>query len=449
MGLRCGIMDRRQWLAASFGLLQAATATLFLRPAELWPALEGLPLFEGLTALALLLASPTLVQHFSPAMLCLQPISLCALGMLPAVIISHVQHGYLSGAWESAQAMAKPLLFYGLVITTVNTPSRLRAFLLNVAVCTSTMVTLCLLDYYHVVELEFLEHLHDVDGEDDEGLPLLVYRLRGTGIFHDPNDLAMVITAGGVLAWTFLQDCQLGLWRWGWLLPLIVEATALLETKSRGGLLAACLAGLMLACFRYGMKLAVPLAVVSVLTLPVVAGRAARISLSSGSTGHERIEMWREGYDALKSLDLLFGVGHNMFADFAGLVAHNSFVHCYVELGIVGGSIFFGAWYFAAVQLWRLGRLRPPVWHAGLQQLRPTIAALLTGWCGSMLSLSRAYVVPTWLVLGTAVAYLNLCWIHTPAVRPLCVWEPHHLWKWGGASFATFVGFYIITRIAA
>ena len=33
----------------------------------------------------------------------------------------------------------------------------------------------------------------------------------------------------------------------------------------------------------------------------------------------------------------------------AGLVAHNSFVHAFVELGLFGGTFFFGCFFFTAL----------------------------------------------------------------------------------------------------
>ena len=235
-----------------------------------------------------------------------------------------------------------------------------------------------------------------------------------------------------------------------WTLSLLVFATAIIETESRGGLLAGCGAVLMLAVYRFGPKLAVVLGVLAVASLPVLAGRAGQIDLlSDDSTGHERIEMWREGFAALKSPDVLFGVGQSMYAEIAGLVAHNSFVHAYVELGIVGGTLFFGCWYFAGLQLYRMGCLPEPVWHPELVRLRPFVSAMLAGWCMSMMSLSRCYVVPTFLVLGVAAAYCNLVWIHTQAGQPLVLWNRGQLMRLAGASGLTFVGFYVFTMVAA
>ncbi|MGC4049840.1 MAG: hypothetical protein QM757_10040 [Paludibaculum sp.] len=40
-----------------------------------------------------------------------------------------------------------------------------------------------------------LRHVTDLSGETADGLPVWVFRLRGLGMFHDPNDL--VLAGGG------------------------------------------------------------------------------------------------------------------------------------------------------------------------------------------------------------------------------------------------------------
>jgi hypothetical protein len=96
-----------------------------------------------------------------------------------------------------------------------------------------------------------------------------------------------------------------------------------------------------------------------------------------------------------------------------------------------------------------MGRLPEPVWHPDLVRLRPFMGALLAGWCTSMLSLSRPYVVPTFMVIGIAAAYGNLVWIHTQSGRPLVLWNVKQFWSLASASAAVFVGFYVFTMVAA
>jgi hypothetical protein len=442
-------MGNKSIAILAFALFQLVTATLFLRPAELFSWMGDLPLYEILILSTLLLTAQSAEPHFHWRALARQPITLCAAALLPAIVMSHLTHFYVGGLVESVPYFLKTLIYFALVITVVNSPSRLKAFLANVGLCTTVMVALCLFDYWNWWDFEFIVHLDDLLGHDEEGVPIFFTRMRGTGIFQDPNDLAMVIVAGGVIALYFLSDATLGGLRWLWTVSLVVFALAILETESRGGLLAGCAAVLMLACFRFGPKFAMAIGVLAVAALPVLAGRAGNIDFSSGSTGHERIEMWREGFAALKSPDLLFGVGQGMYAEYAGLVAHNSFVHTYVELGVIGGTLFFGCWYFAALQLYRMGQLPEPVWNADLVRMRPFIGALLAGWCMSMMSLSRSYVVPTFLIIGIAAAYLNLVWIHTAAGKPLVLWNRSQMWQLAGASAMTFVGFYLFTMLAA
>jgi hypothetical protein len=84
-----------------------------------------------------------------------------------------------------------------------------------------------------------------------------------------------------------------------------------------------------------------------------------------------------------------------------------------------------------------------------LVRLRPFIGAVMAGWCTSMLSLSRPYVVPTFLIIGMVAAYSNLVWIHTEPGQPLVLWNARQAFRLATASAAVFVGFYIFTMIAA
>src|SRR5581483_1543532 len=142
------------------------------------------------------LAATSIEPHFRWKALLRQPITLCAVGMFPAIIASHLTHFYLEGLVDSIPAFLKTLVYFSLVITVVNSPTRLRYFLMNVGICTTVMVTLCLIDYWKIVDFDFIVHLQDIDGHDEEGMPIIFWRMRGTGIFQDPNDLAMVIVAG-------------------------------------------------------------------------------------------------------------------------------------------------------------------------------------------------------------------------------------------------------------
>jgi hypothetical protein len=431
----------------AFFFFQLVTATLFLRPAELFVELDGLPLYEGLLIICLVLSATSLEPHFRWEALVRQPISLCIVGMYLSILLSHATHLYLGGMVDSGTMVFKAMIYYALVITIVNSPSRMKAYLSNLTVCATTMCIVCLFDYWNIVDFEPITHLLDTQGHDEDYQPIMISRMRGLGIFQDPNDEAMIIVASGVLCLYHLTNPRFGAWRFGWLVPIALLSAALFETKSRGGLLAAGCAALALSQFWFGPKLATLFAVAGALILPMVAGRSGEIDIEDGGTAHERMLMWRDGFYALKSPDFLFGVGQGMYSEIADLVAHNSFVHAYVELGTVGGTMYFGCFFFAAMQLYRIGQLPEHVWIPELERMRPYLTALLAGWCGSMFSLSRCYIVPTYLVIGLMATYSNLVWIHTESCRPLVMWNRVQALRLFSASALAFLGLYVFTMI--
>jgi hypothetical protein len=443
-------MQDKSLAKLAFALFLLTTATLFLRPAELFLWLADMPIYEVLILSTLALTFQSVQAHFRLFMLARQPITLCVVGVFLAIGLSHVQYIYMGGVLDSGTLFLKTLIYFGLLLAVVNTPSRLKHFLLTVAICSSSMVTLCVLDFYEVYDFAFIEHLDDNDGfDEDEELVITIRRMRGTGIFMDPNDLTMVICATLVLCAFFLTDRAAGKLRFGWLVPMSILLIGMLATRSRGGLLACGMAGLTLVAVRYGGRVAIVAVVSGLCLLPLMGGRQADLSLEEGGTGHERIQLWRDGFQELKSPALLFGTGQGSYVDIAGLVAHNSFIHAYVELGLFGGTLFFGCFFFAGMQLYRMGRLPEEIRHDELVRMRPFLCAMLAGWVTSMFSLSRCYVVPTYLVLGTVATYLNLIWIYSPSGEPLVIWNRGHLVRLTFASATTFSGLYVFTAIMA
>lgn len=432
----------------AFLLLLAVTATLFLRPAELFEALDSLPIYEALIGGCLLFSFPAIQARFGWKTLKYQPVILCVMALLLAIALSHASHAYVGGLVEAGTTFGKVLVYFILLIVNLNSAPRLRAFLLTVTTCSVIAITMCVVDFHGLIDFKCVEHLADFDSVDDEGEVSHVLRMRGLGIFQDPNDLAMLIVAAGVLSTYFLTDKSFGPLRFGWIVVLFVLVTGLVDTRSRGGLLAAGAAVMTLAVFRGGIKMAALCGVLGVCALAVMGGRQANLDLND-STGGERVQLWRDGFDALKSSDILFGIGYGGYPDVAGLVAHNSFIHAYVELGIFGGTLFFGAFFFAFVQLYRMGFREYPNFDREALRFRPYLGALLAGWCTSMLSLSRCYVVPTYMVLGLAAAYLHLAARSSAQPAPLVVWGMPQAIRLTMASGALFIGLYLFTVMFA
>ncbi|MFM9965926.1 MAG: O-antigen ligase family protein [Planctomycetaceae bacterium] len=431
----------------AFVLLLGCCAAMILRPAELFPVLDVLPIYECLILGALVCGVRELQRHFRWANLQQQPALLCVVGVLIAIVLSHLQRMYLHGAKEGAIEFLKVLLLFGLIISQTDTVSRLKTLLTVIALTATATVSLCVLDYYGVIDFEFITHISDVDGITDANELHRVSRMRGTGIFQDPNDISLLIVFSAVIWSSILLDRSVGPLRFGAMLPIVVLVIGLLCTKSRGGMMAAGASLLAIVLSHYGKKAAIIVGLVCLCAVPLVVGRQTGLGFSEGGTGHERITLWREGLAALRSPWLLFGIGQGMYADWAGLVAHNSFVHAYVELGIIGGTLFFGAFFFPMLSLYRLRTARHEFDHPELTRLFPFVVAMLVGWTMGLQSLSRAYVVSTYLMLGTQVSYLNLASAHLHPRRLLVSWDRPHLLRLATCSAAVFLAFNVFVVV--
>src|SRR5271157_1463867 len=96
----------------------------------------------------------------------------------------------------------------------------------------------------------------------------------------------------------------------------------------------------------------------------------------------------------------LFGIGLNQYAQEVGLTAHNSFVLCYVELGFIGGTFFFGMIYLSIEGLRLHAQNQLEGLDPELARLRPFIFAILLGTVMGMLSSSRSTQVTTYVIIG-------------------------------------------------
>jgi O-antigen ligase len=174
------------------------------------------------------------------------------------------------------------------------------------------------------------------------------------------------------------------------------------------------------------------------------AGRQTDIGLENGDTSQERVRLWNEGIMLFREAPF-FGIGQGEYAEQVGQVAHNSFVHCYAELGFFGGTLFLGAFVCAFLALYRLGRSRVETPDPMLRRLRPYLITIVAAYAAGMLSLSRAYIVPTYMTLGLATAYVRLSSDHLPA--PVLRFNGQLVQRLILVSLASMVGIYVFVRV--
>ncbi|MGQ0634355.1 MAG: O-antigen ligase family protein [Planctomycetaceae bacterium] len=393
-----------------FFLFMLVNLALFVRPSEVVPDLEAVPVYNILIIIALVAALPRVVQQLQPQTLMQQPITLCVLLLLPAIVLSHLANFVIWQIQMNTEMFLKIQVYYLLLTGVLNTTRRLRKFLLWVTVFAAANALVAMLHFYGVIDIPSLRIIESSEVIDPQtGAPVVIKRLCSTGFFNDPNDLAMVAVLGIVIALYALTDREGGASRFLWLIPLGILLLTVVLTKSRGGTLALGLAVAALAYFRWGATKAL-LGVLLFLPLAALAvqGRGAAMQ---GGTGMSRVMLWAEGMRMIKQSPL-FGVGCDNFSREVRQVAHNSFMQCFAELGLFGGALFFGAFWFAGLSLWRLRHdLRDYVsllTDGVFQRLQPCLTAIMAGTLMSMMSLTRSYVLTTYLVLGLVNAYCVL-----------------------------------------
>lgn len=419
-------------------------ATLFIRPAEFLPDLAAVPIYLYLILACLLFALPQVASQFTS--LSRNPMTVCVLGLLVAVVLSHASHLDLWSARWNGFDFAKIVLYYLLLVGLLNSERRLKSFLTWLALFITAEAGLALLVERNIISLPGIESLTRREGINELGELVTFQQLRGTGIFQDPNDLAMILVTGIILCLSQLADKSKSLLRFAWVGPLGVLFSALALTKSRGGFLALLAALGTLSLYRRGWKKTLALAVVGVpILFAAFAGRMTNLddAMSSG-TGMSRLQLWSESFMLMKSAPL-FGIGNGLVSEEIGHVSHNSFVQAYTELGLFGGTLFMGAFYAAFLLFNQLRKRTDLQQTRELMRITPTLAAVVAGAGVSMLSISRNYTVTPYVILGLAAALCRLSSIRLQF--PVISFNSKFALRLAPVSACFLISLYLYTRV--
>ena len=150
---------------------------------------------------------------------------------------------------------------------------------------------------------------------------------------------------------------------------------------------------------------------------------------------------------AIRNSRVIFGIGAGNYTEVSSHVAHNSYVHSFVELGFIGGTFFFGCFFLPAYTFFLMKRLHFWIESPELRRVFPYVAAILAEWCMGMCTLSRCYVPSTYMVVGLGAAYVNLVGFYRTHPKPLITLNRTTLAIWVTASFCLLVGAYVFVRL--
>jgi hypothetical protein len=431
-----------------YWLFLLVNAALFLRPAELIPNLHQAPLYEMAIVPCIFVSLPRVARVIGPDVLFAHPIRALVVGLMGTVVISAVLNGWTTEHLQDCIEFAKLLIYFLLMIALVDTPAKLRGFVYFLCLLIFILTVLALLRYVDYIDLPALSsyaerqwELEEDEVEVGEG-GLVLLRLNAAGLFKNPNDYSRILIVGIFMALYGLGDPRLRLTRLVWAILVALFGIAQALTYSRGGFLGMLVGLLVLLWGRFGIRRTMQLSLVALPILFVLfAGRQTRLDTSAG-TGHHRITIWSDCFDEWRTSPL-FGIGMNNYPRSFGIVAHNSFVHSLVELGLIGGTCFLGAFYLGVLLPFKA---RIPPAENELRRFRPYLMGIVSGYMMGMTSSSINYIVPTYTVVGLAAVHAGLAKPYLPArLRSLNSRLVKHL---ALVSLLGVVGLYLFIRLS-
>jgi len=257
-------------------------------------------------------------------------------GFIVAIAVSQVARGWLGGVIEGWRVFLPSAAVFFFIVVNVTTIRRLKIMTLAAVAACLVVAVEALCGYYAGYQGEMFVLLTNISSPYDEVIGQLT-RIRGAGFLSDPNDLAQILLIALPLAFVA--------WRRGRVVAnffvVIVPAALLLWTTylthSRGGLIALAAVALMAARKKLGTTASTALAAVFILgmiALDFTGGRGI-----SAADGSDRLEAWASGLEMFKSAPL-FGIGFDGFTELYEITAHNSFVLCLAELGLLGSALW-------------------------------------------------------------------------------------------------------------
>jgi putative inorganic carbon (hco3(-)) transporter len=378
-------------------------AVSILSPTDAFPSLAPYRINLILSFAALFLSLPALLGRSTSLLFSRETaLMVCLFITIP---VSRLAHLWFGGALSSIGLFLSTAIVFLLVAANFSSVKSLR--LLAMVLLVTTLGVSCKGIYAYTTRNYTSPYIY-ISGDPDEENPDAVERaghparLRGLGFLQDPNDFAQQILI--VLSLTPLLWKKGALFRNCWLLiaiPILLYAMVL--TGSRGSMLGLA----AMTAFLLRNKIGRTKSMIAATVLLVVSiGAGFTSSRGAGiEDGGGRYITWGTAINHIKERPV-FGLGFLDYEDAEPLTAHNSFLLCFAELGLVGYTF----WMASLVLGLRDMRLVSANTQTGdeLRSASEAIRAALvvfvvTGWF-----LSRTYVLTLFLLLGAAKAVTDM-----------------------------------------
>lgn len=371
---------------------------IFVRPQEYVEAIKGWPVQD--VAAILCIVSVFLDGSLSLDKLKRSPLNWLLLAFWLWISITWLFNGWVGGIPSVFLRFTPVVVTFFLIVVTVDTFAKLRG-LAWLLVCMALFLAIQAIVQYHTGEgLGGVSAMqaHGL-GADDE----TVMRVRGVGLYGDPNDMAInMVPFAALLLPAFHRRFMSRTWVTG-ILALIPLTVGIVFTLSRGGMLALLAIGWFYMYRRVGKLLSIVGAVLLLLVI-LAAPRVGEISTQEDSA-RARLDHWAYGLQLLRE-NPVFGVGKGAFTENYYRTAHNSFVLILAEAGLIGAMLWV-AMFIAAFREIYLTRKEPraPPW---LDPALNAFEAALIGWLVCAMFLSQTYKFTSFIIMGCIIATLNV-----------------------------------------
>lgn len=336
---------------------------------------------------------------------------------------------WFGGALAAFNDFGVTMTAFLLVVLTVNTIKRLRIVMGLLVVLSLYLVVQGSLAYdFGIREDLFVyregSHLGrnatQEEIEEEEGV---LRRMHALGAFNDPNDTAQALLT--VLPFLGLAWAG-GSWSKRFFfvaIPAVMLVYGVYMTHSRGGMLSLLLLIALIFRRRIGR-----------IGAAILAGMLGLILLALNFTGGRsmrepgRWEAWSAGLVMLKASPI-WGVGYGFFTDNHVRTAHNSYILCFAELGLVGYFLWLSLLVVTLLEMYSLATIE--VEEDLDYELKIIGEALVLGMLTFLAAawfLSRTYAMTLYIVIGLAVALAEIA-------------------RKNGRPLASFTPFKLVTRI--
>jgi putative inorganic carbon (HCO3(-)) transporter len=359
---------------------------IYVRPAEIVPEWATFPFVDILTGIAAVIGVFSIA--LKPRRFLDLPQDKLILAFWAIIVISSFKV-WLTGVYIAFLAFMPPVFVYFLIRASVRTKGHVQGLVYLLIALNVFLAVNGIVQYHTGIGLGNIEMRLD--------------RIYGTGIFNDPNDLGMTFVMVVPLLMLVIGRSSTGLiLRALSVVGLAVVLLALYYTNSRGAVVGL---GATLVCFSFlkFRSVAGPLVAAVLLAVLAVAAPSRGSEIDAGeSSAQTRIQSWAEGWSMLK-MHPLTGVGYDQFTEYHSRVAHNSFVHTFAELGLLGAYCFVGMfyWYFKGLKLMPHDTPESASWRRAL--IASAVGVLTCGWF-----LSRQYVPIFYVLLAVGACAVTI-----------------------------------------